>query len=168
MTPVCFSGSVLTFPWQIVFFNQHGCTASAANAKYNSRAAQLYREKIKTLATQATRRHGTEVKKKNTCMFLHTLTHSSSWVIKYNSLSCVPLNHCLSLLCKNIPIVALITKSALLLLFPLAVAWQSSSSLSNITRWQTGGFLQSAFTGKGVCFPYLLICLLDIHTVTGD
>uniref|UniRef100_A0A4W6FEP9 ADP-ribosylation factor GTPase-activating protein 3 n=1 Tax=Lates calcarifer TaxID=8187 RepID=A0A4W6FEP9_LATCA len=44
----------------IAFFNQHGCTASAANAKYNSRAAQLYREKIKNLATQATRRHGTE------------------------------------------------------------------------------------------------------------
>ncbi|XP_073336561.1 ADP-ribosylation factor GTPase-activating protein 3 [Pagrus major] len=43
------------------FFNQHGCTSSAANAKYNSRAAQLYREKIKTLATQATRRHGTEL-----------------------------------------------------------------------------------------------------------
>lgn len=45
----------------VVFFNQHGCTSSAANAKYNSRAAQLYREKIKTLATQATRRHGTEL-----------------------------------------------------------------------------------------------------------
>ncbi|KAM9845726.1 ADP-ribosylation factor GTPase-activating protein 3 [Aulostomus maculatus] len=43
------------------FFDQHGCTANAANAKYNSRAAQLYREKIKTLATQATRRHGTEL-----------------------------------------------------------------------------------------------------------
>lgn len=45
----------------VAFFNQHGCTSSAANAKYNSRAAQLYREKIKTLATQATRRHGTEL-----------------------------------------------------------------------------------------------------------
>uniref|UniRef100_A0A672GC27 ADP-ribosylation factor GTPase-activating protein 3 n=1 Tax=Salarias fasciatus TaxID=181472 RepID=A0A672GC27_SALFA len=43
------------------FFNQHGCTGGAANAKYNSRAAQLYREKIKALATQATRRHGTEL-----------------------------------------------------------------------------------------------------------
>ncbi|KAG8005578.1 ADP-ribosylation factor GTPase-activating protein 3, partial [Nibea albiflora] len=43
------------------FFSQHGCTTNAANAKYNSRAAQLYREKIKTLATQATRRHGTEL-----------------------------------------------------------------------------------------------------------
>lgn len=64
---VCFSVSVLTFLWQIGFFNQHGCTASAANAKYNSRASQLYREKIKTLATQATRRHGTEVKKTPAC-----------------------------------------------------------------------------------------------------
>ncbi|XP_023264000.1 ADP-ribosylation factor GTPase-activating protein 3 isoform X2 [Seriola lalandi dorsalis] len=45
----------------ISFFNQHGCTTSAANSKYNSRAAQLYREKIKNLATQATRRHGTEL-----------------------------------------------------------------------------------------------------------
>lgn len=45
----------------VAFFNQHGCTSHAANAKYNSRAAQLYREKIKTLATQATRRHGTEL-----------------------------------------------------------------------------------------------------------
>lgn len=58
---VCSPVSVPTFLWQIAFFNQHGCTTNAANAKYNSRAAQLYREKIKTLATQATRRHGTEV-----------------------------------------------------------------------------------------------------------
>ncbi|XP_059182185.1 ADP-ribosylation factor GTPase-activating protein 3 isoform X2 [Centropristis striata] len=45
----------------ISFFNQHGCTTNAANSKYNSRAAQLYREKIKTSATQATRRHGTDL-----------------------------------------------------------------------------------------------------------
>ncbi|XP_060924893.1 ADP-ribosylation factor GTPase-activating protein 3 isoform X1 [Limanda limanda] len=43
------------------YFSQHGCITSAANAKYNSRAAQLYRDKIKNLATQATRRHGTEL-----------------------------------------------------------------------------------------------------------
>ncbi|XP_010885709.2 ADP-ribosylation factor GTPase-activating protein 3 [Esox lucius] len=43
------------------FFAQHGCTSNAANTKYNSRAAALYREKIKTLATQATRRFGTEL-----------------------------------------------------------------------------------------------------------
>lgn len=50
---------------QSTFFNQHGCTASETNAKYNSRAAQLYREKIKSLATQATRQHGTEVRHTN-------------------------------------------------------------------------------------------------------
>ncbi|KAI5617838.1 ADP-ribosylation factor GTPase-activating protein 3 [Silurus asotus] len=43
------------------FFDHYGCTASETNAKYNSRAAQLYRERIKTLATQATRQHGTEL-----------------------------------------------------------------------------------------------------------
>uniref|UniRef100_A0A8C5UCX9 ADP-ribosylation factor GTPase-activating protein 3 n=1 Tax=Malurus cyaneus samueli TaxID=2593467 RepID=A0A8C5UCX9_9PASS len=43
------------------FFHQHGCTTNDTNAKYNSRAAQLYKEKIKSLATQATRKHGTDV-----------------------------------------------------------------------------------------------------------
>ncbi|XP_048011506.1 ADP-ribosylation factor GTPase-activating protein 3 [Megalobrama amblycephala] len=43
------------------FFSQHGCSSSAANIKYSSRAALLYRERIKSLATQATRRHGTEL-----------------------------------------------------------------------------------------------------------
>lgn len=44
-----------------IFFRQHGCNTNDTNAKYNSRAANLYREKIKTLATQATRKHGTEL-----------------------------------------------------------------------------------------------------------
>ncbi|XP_075066619.1 ADP-ribosylation factor GTPase-activating protein 3 isoform X2 [Mixophyes fleayi] len=44
-----------------VFFRQHGCTTNDTNAKYNSRAAHLYREKIKSLATQATRKHGTDL-----------------------------------------------------------------------------------------------------------
>ncbi|NXX93410.1 ARFG3 protein, partial [Centropus bengalensis] len=43
------------------FFHQHGCTTTDTNAKYNSRAAQLYKEKIKSLATQATRKHGTDL-----------------------------------------------------------------------------------------------------------
>ncbi|XP_076860973.1 ADP-ribosylation factor GTPase-activating protein 3 [Brachyhypopomus gauderio] len=43
------------------FFNQHGGADGAANVKYNSRIAQLYREKIKSLATHATRHHGTEL-----------------------------------------------------------------------------------------------------------
>ncbi|XP_051547547.1 ADP-ribosylation factor GTPase-activating protein 3-like isoform X2 [Myxocyprinus asiaticus] len=43
------------------FFSQHGCIANAANTKYNSRAAVLYRDKIKSLASHATRQHGTEL-----------------------------------------------------------------------------------------------------------
>ncbi|KAF4023029.1 hypothetical protein G4228_014922 [Cervus hanglu yarkandensis] len=43
------------------FFHQHGCDTSDTNAKYNSRAAQLYRERLKALASQATRKHGTDV-----------------------------------------------------------------------------------------------------------
>uniref|UniRef100_A0A8D1BYE8 ADP-ribosylation factor GTPase-activating protein 3 n=1 Tax=Sus scrofa TaxID=9823 RepID=A0A8D1BYE8_PIG len=42
------------------FFHQHGCATNDTNAKYNSRAAQLYRERIKSLASQATRKHGTD------------------------------------------------------------------------------------------------------------
>uniref|UniRef100_A0A4W4H5L6 ADP-ribosylation factor GTPase-activating protein 3 n=1 Tax=Electrophorus electricus TaxID=8005 RepID=A0A4W4H5L6_ELEEL len=53
------------------FFSQHGGTDGAANVKYNSRAAQLYREKIKSLATHATRHRGTEV------THTHTHTHAS-------------------------------------------------------------------------------------------
>ncbi|XP_028584584.2 ADP-ribosylation factor GTPase-activating protein 3 isoform X1 [Podarcis muralis] len=43
------------------FFHQHGCTTTDTNAKYSSRAAQLYREKIKSLAAQATRKYGTDL-----------------------------------------------------------------------------------------------------------
>ncbi|NXS90740.1 ARFG3 protein, partial [Jacana jacana] len=45
----------------LAFFHQHGCTTNDTNAKYNSRGAQLYKEKIKSLATQATRKHGTDL-----------------------------------------------------------------------------------------------------------
>nr|2P57_A Chain A, GTPase-activating protein ZNF289 [Homo sapiens] len=40
------------------FFRQHGCTANDANTKYNSRAAQMYREKIRQLGSAALARHG--------------------------------------------------------------------------------------------------------------
>lgn len=43
------------------FFHQHGCATGDANAKYNSRAAQLYRDRIKSLASHATRKHGTDL-----------------------------------------------------------------------------------------------------------
>ncbi|KAI5936422.1 ADP-ribosylation factor GTPase-activating protein 2 isoform X1 [Manis javanica] len=44
-----------------VFFRQHGCTASDANTKYNSRAAQMYRVKIRQLGSAALARHGTNL-----------------------------------------------------------------------------------------------------------
>ncbi len=44
-----------------VFFRQHGTSTSDANKKYHSRAAQLYKEKIKTLAAAAMRKYGTDV-----------------------------------------------------------------------------------------------------------
>ncbi|XP_051886254.1 ADP-ribosylation factor GTPase-activating protein 2 isoform X3 [Pristis pectinata] len=43
------------------FFCQHGCSTNDTNAKYNSRAALLYREKLRTLAVAATRKYGTEL-----------------------------------------------------------------------------------------------------------
>ncbi|XP_026558596.1 ADP-ribosylation factor GTPase-activating protein 3 isoform X2 [Pseudonaja textilis] len=43
------------------FFHQHGCATSDTNAKYSSRTAQLYRDKIRSLATQATRKYGTDL-----------------------------------------------------------------------------------------------------------
>uniref|UniRef100_A0A8C9AGE4 ADP-ribosylation factor GTPase-activating protein 2 n=1 Tax=Prolemur simus TaxID=1328070 RepID=A0A8C9AGE4_PROSS len=43
------------------FFRQHGCTANDANTKYNSRAAQMYREKIRQLGSAALARHGTDL-----------------------------------------------------------------------------------------------------------
>ncbi|KAF3859259.1 hypothetical protein F7725_021658, partial [Dissostichus mawsoni] len=55
------SGTHRSLGVHLSFIRQHGCTTSAANTKYNSRAALQYREKMKTLATQATRRHGTEL-----------------------------------------------------------------------------------------------------------
>uniref|UniRef100_A0A8C1A1K3 ADP-ribosylation factor GTPase-activating protein 2 n=1 Tax=Cyprinus carpio carpio TaxID=630221 RepID=A0A8C1A1K3_CYPCA len=43
------------------FFRQHGCTTNDTNAKYNSRAAQMYREKIRQLANAALSKYGTDV-----------------------------------------------------------------------------------------------------------
>lgn len=49
------------FSFQTAFFRQHGCTTTDANAKYNSRAAQMYREKIRQLASAAMAKYGTDV-----------------------------------------------------------------------------------------------------------
>ncbi|XP_047474417.1 ADP-ribosylation factor GTPase-activating protein 2-like isoform X3 [Penaeus chinensis] len=43
------------------YFNQHNCTSKDAQQKYNSRAAQLYREKLSQIARQAMKIHGTRV-----------------------------------------------------------------------------------------------------------
>lgn len=43
------------------FFRQHNCTTTDAHQKYNSRAAQLYRDKLNTAAQQAIKKYGTNV-----------------------------------------------------------------------------------------------------------
>ncbi|XP_062404999.1 ADP-ribosylation factor GTPase-activating protein 2 isoform X4 [Sardina pilchardus] len=45
----------------MVFFRQHGCTTNDTNAKYNSRAAQMYREKIRQQANAALSKYGSEL-----------------------------------------------------------------------------------------------------------
>nr|XP_043886657.1 ADP-ribosylation factor GTPase-activating protein 2 isoform X1 [Solea senegalensis] len=43
------------------FFRQHGCSTNDTNAKYNSRAAQMYREKIRQQANAALSKYGTDL-----------------------------------------------------------------------------------------------------------
>nr|XP_029508305.1 ADP-ribosylation factor GTPase-activating protein 2-like [Oncorhynchus nerka] len=43
------------------FFRQHGCSTNDTTAKYNSRAAQMYREKIRQQANTALSKYGSDV-----------------------------------------------------------------------------------------------------------
>ena len=49
------------FLFQATFFRQHHVDTKDILQKYKSRAAQLYRDKLHHLATQAMRLHGTKV-----------------------------------------------------------------------------------------------------------
>lgn len=43
------------------FFRQQNCTTTDAQQKYNSRTAQLYRDKLLTAAQKACKEHGSNV-----------------------------------------------------------------------------------------------------------
>ena len=51
----------IPFLFQATFFRQHHVDTKDILQKYKSRAAQLYRDKLHHLATQAMRLHGTKV-----------------------------------------------------------------------------------------------------------
>ncbi|XP_034659254.1 ADP-ribosylation factor GTPase-activating protein 2 isoform X2 [Drosophila subobscura] len=53
------------------FFRSHNCTSSDAQVKYNSRAAQLYRDKLSGQAQQAMKVHGTKLETKPTASLIN-------------------------------------------------------------------------------------------------
>uniref|UniRef100_A0A671R5W0 ADP-ribosylation factor GTPase-activating protein 2 n=1 Tax=Sinocyclocheilus anshuiensis TaxID=1608454 RepID=A0A671R5W0_9TELE len=82
------------------FFRQHGCTTNDTNAKYNSRAAQMYREKIRQLANAALSKYGTDlwidnsgcaqpspVEKRETDFFDEHTQPANSWNMASSSLT---------------------------------------------------------------------------------
>uniref|UniRef100_H3BI83 ADP-ribosylation factor GTPase-activating protein 2 n=1 Tax=Latimeria chalumnae TaxID=7897 RepID=H3BI83_LATCH len=79
----------------VAFFRQHGCMTNDTNAKYNSRAAQAYREKIRQLASAAISKHGIDLwidgmgstqiqvqDKKETDFFAEYTQPSSHWELE--------------------------------------------------------------------------------------
>lgn len=81
------------FSFQTAFFRQHGCTTTDANAKYNSRAAQMYREKIRQLASAAMAKYGTDVSPSSSvllrCVVLHAESCRISWFFPSPLFSCL-------------------------------------------------------------------------------
>jgi hypothetical protein len=62
----------IRFLFQEAFFNQHNCQTKDIQQKYNSRAAQLYREKLHQLATKAMKQYGNKVKTYQMKHFLYS------------------------------------------------------------------------------------------------
>ncbi|XP_068584899.1 LOW QUALITY PROTEIN: ADP-ribosylation factor GTPase-activating protein 2 [Cebidichthys violaceus] len=76
------------------FFRQHGCSTNDTNAKYNSRAAQLYREKIRQQANAALSKYGSDLwiessaggtpsapEKKETDFFAELTQNADDWSV---------------------------------------------------------------------------------------
>lgn len=79
------------------FFRQHGCSTKDASAKYHSRAAALYKEKVSQQAAQAMKMYGTQLHinvpadspmKKESDFFSETVSSATS--------SPAPVSSCLS------------------------------------------------------------------------
>uniref|UniRef100_A0AAY4EPZ4 ADP-ribosylation factor GTPase-activating protein 3 n=1 Tax=Denticeps clupeoides TaxID=299321 RepID=A0AAY4EPZ4_9TELE len=121
----------------LAFFRQHSCSTSAANAKYNSRAAQLYREKIKTLAAQATRLHGTELWLDSQAPLSptspgdkHEDFFSQHTQVKRECGECVPW--CLFSLCKEGPSVDMLSVSPKAALDPSSLIKKKPASAKKV------------------------------------
>uniref|UniRef100_A0A1B6FV22 Arf-GAP domain-containing protein n=1 Tax=Cuerna arida TaxID=1464854 RepID=A0A1B6FV22_9HEMI len=73
------------------FFRQHNCVTTDAQQKYNSRAAQLYREKLHSAAVQAMRLHGTKLHLEPTNE--HTTTNKKEEVDFFEEISTTEIQY---------------------------------------------------------------------------